>query len=649
MTLNRNHGCGILVPDVEEIKILTNDGEIRGVQQRIGFLDGWRGIAIIFVVLFHNNILPSGFLGVDMFFSLSGFILTYLLIKEYERNHHISLSNFWSRRLKRIILPMTTTIMATLIVFIFVPILSIKEQVFHEAFTSAVFVSNWYKIFVGASYWGTGVQSPLVHLWSVSMEMQFYFIWAILVVLCMNAGQDKKKKLFITSAVVFVLSVICQNVIFSVAGLNPTYYNTFSRIASFVAGAIAGTLGTIYESKQNPNQRCMRWAVGFLGAVLIVFICTISLQSSALFIWQIPLFTLAFSMLLVIIFLYKPRWMTGFLELPIMAYAGKISYSWYLCHMPVIAFGTYLAQKNSITKTPVFTFLLISISLLIAMLMYHTLDVTLEKRKWTLHKGMVLTLSSIALIGTGILGVHRMTPVPAQYVSSLEISNEGQSSTLLVLGDSWARYIGQGLAQIAEENKISVINAGIGGTGITSPDFYVYYTGEKVAPTDKDRAYLEEWKYIIQQYRPSAVILLTGNFDQARQIIREKEMRVGDQEFDMMYQEKLKQIISMVIQHNVPILVSNVVDNGRDTMSPEEIHELNQYSDAMNRNIHAVLEQYKEHPLVSFFDLDAILSPDTSICPTKTPEGKNIYDETNHPNEEMCKIIGQHILARVLE
>lgn len=120
---------------------------------RIAFIDGFRGIAIILVFLFHVNLLSSGFSGVEMFFVISGFIVTYTLINEWNIFSNISITNFFKRRISRIYPCLITVTIITLIVFIKFPLISIKNRVFYEAVSTSIGLENFYQILHNLSYW----------------------------------------------------------------------------------------------------------------------------------------------------------------------------------------------------------------------------------------------------------------------------------------------------------------------------------------------------------------------------------------------------------------------------------------------------------------------------------------------------------------
>lgn len=141
-------------------------------------LDGLRAIAVIGIIIYHLNTkwLSGGFLGVDTFFVISGYLITSLLLSEYYRNNSINLVNFWLRRFKRLIPAMMFVVTVVLIyTLLFKPelIISIK----HDAIAALFYVSNWWYIIQDVDYFNQFAVAPLKHLWSLAIEEQFYLFF----------------------------------------------------------------------------------------------------------------------------------------------------------------------------------------------------------------------------------------------------------------------------------------------------------------------------------------------------------------------------------------------------------------------------------------------------------------------------------------
>ena len=147
-------------------------------------LDGVRAVAIIAVILFHAEIpglAPGGFLGVDVFFTLSGFLITSLLLRELHTTGKIRLGAFYERRLRRLLPAMLGMIAASSVAAVFwAPDTIGRLQ--QDVPAALTYISNWWQIHSGQSYFEMFGRPPLLqHLWSLAIEEQFYLVWPLLV------------------------------------------------------------------------------------------------------------------------------------------------------------------------------------------------------------------------------------------------------------------------------------------------------------------------------------------------------------------------------------------------------------------------------------------------------------------------------------
>ena len=174
-------------------------------------LDGMRALAVVAVMVYHANSdwLPGGFLGVEMFFVISGYLITLLLISERERTYRISLRQFWMRRARRL-LPALFTMMAIVVAWTAVFKSEALGQLRGDVIAGLFYVSNYYQIWVGQGYTAAGDFAPLRHLWSLAVEEQFYLVWpVVMVVLLGRAGTrrvaDVSRWLFVAALVLTVI------------------------------------------------------------------------------------------------------------------------------------------------------------------------------------------------------------------------------------------------------------------------------------------------------------------------------------------------------------------------------------------------------------------------------------------------------------
>lgn len=202
-------------------------------------LDGLRALAVIAVLLYHLGVpwLKGGLLGVTVFFVLSGFLITSLLLLEIKRTRSIDLKRFWSRRLKRIIPAVVTCVIVTaaLCTFFSHPLLTKMRG---DVLPSLLFMNNWWQIFNDISYFDAlGAPSPLTHLWSLAVEMQFYIVWPLALLLLVKKGVTKHSVRNGILVLAF-LSALEMAILYNPA-VDPSrvYYGTDTRAFSLLLGA----------------------------------------------------------------------------------------------------------------------------------------------------------------------------------------------------------------------------------------------------------------------------------------------------------------------------------------------------------------------------------------------------------------------------
>ena len=200
-------------PALPAVDRKEHDAQISRVPYLPG-LDGMRALAVIAVMIYHANSswLPGGFLGVEMFFVISGYLITLLIIAERERTYTVSLVDFWKRRARRLLPALgVLLVLVTAYTVIFEP--SAVGQLRGDVVAGFFYGSNWYQLFVGLGYTAAFDFAPLRHLWSLAVEEQFYLIWPlVMVVLLGRKGTrrvaDVSRWLFIAAIAIAIVTAL---------------------------------------------------------------------------------------------------------------------------------------------------------------------------------------------------------------------------------------------------------------------------------------------------------------------------------------------------------------------------------------------------------------------------------------------------------
>jgi peptidoglycan/LPS O-acetylase OafA/YrhL len=195
-----------------ELTRRAHAGQVSRVPHLPG-LDGLRALAVVAVMVYHANSswLHGGFLGVEVFFVISGYLITLLLIAEHERTSRISLAQFWLRRARRL-LPALFAMVAMLMIYLALPFgfPEARGRTRGDILGGLSYLSNWYQIWVGAGYTAREAFAPLRHLWSLAVEEQFYLLWPIVMVAILARGRARlpRAALWLLGVSVLITAVV---------------------------------------------------------------------------------------------------------------------------------------------------------------------------------------------------------------------------------------------------------------------------------------------------------------------------------------------------------------------------------------------------------------------------------------------------------
>jgi peptidoglycan/LPS O-acetylase OafA/YrhL len=215
-----------------------------GQRDHLPVLDGLRGVAIAGVLLFHTGLLPGGFLGVDMFFALSGYLITDLLLREAEATGTVSLVAFWGRRIRRL-LPALAVVLAvvTVLVWVIGPPDLVRTTLADGPWVQANLV-NWHLIAESAGYWDRyGPGRVFEHLWSIAVEEQFYLLWPALIRTAARIGPGGRvqHRVAVLAAAGSVVSLAAMVLLVDPADPTRVYTGTDTRAFSLLLGAVVAT------------------------------------------------------------------------------------------------------------------------------------------------------------------------------------------------------------------------------------------------------------------------------------------------------------------------------------------------------------------------------------------------------------------------
>ena len=499
-------------------------------------LDGLRALAVASVIAYHFGYgwAKGGYLGVDTFFVLSGFLITSLLLAEFSRDSRINLRSFWARRARRL-LPALFVVLAAIAAYgkWWMPAES-RGALRGDGLAALFYSANWRFIFEHSSYFSLFASpSMLEHTWSLAIEEQFYLLWPLIVVACLALGRGRRAPLAVLATATVIASALLMA---HLAGADPSraYFGTDTRVHSLLVGAV---LALVLERRHvdvtgvgGRILRCMG-ALALLGVVAAY----VTIGDGRLFMYRGGFLVFALGVAVVIAAAVQPHGpVRALLSLAPLVWIGTISYGLYLWHWPV----QLVLTPNRIHLDGVALDLArVGVTVACATVSYFAVELPI-RRGVAFRTAVSLPSATAVAAGLAALLVMATTatspapafatpvagapitilasrPVPAQPA----IPSERSSTTTVgsrapqligVIGDSVAASLTPGLEVEASKRGVSVASAAIPGCGATD-EFSIDSAGNPFSWSDDCVTAVPEVQgQLITEFRPDVVLWLSS-------------------------------------------------------------------------------------------------------------------------------------------
>ncbi|PEF62123.1 acetyltransferase [Bacillus anthracis] len=307
-------------------------------------LDSLRGLAILGVILYHINFnwMPGGFLGVTVFFVLSGYLITDILAMEWKRNKRIDLKKFWLSRARRLLPGMLVMLVITL-AWITIFHSSLLGKMRGDSIAALFYVSNWWYIYHKLSYFDNFNQiSPLNHFWSLAVEEQFYVVWPFIISLGLYYIKKQTRMILLICLGAFA-SALAMAILYE-PGVDPSriYYGTDTRAFSLLIGAV---LALVWPSNRLANKIIpkARFILDVVGGIALIIILVMFWKTNQYdpFLYKGGMVLLSIATALLVANLAHPASrIAQFLRFRPLRWVGVRSYGIYLWHYPILTLTT---------------------------------------------------------------------------------------------------------------------------------------------------------------------------------------------------------------------------------------------------------------------------------------------------------------------
>lgn len=428
-------------------------------------IDGLRAIAVISVIIYHlnENWLPGGFLGVDIFFVISGFLITGIIITEIQQNT-FSFKQFYTRRIKRIY-PAFITVMA-LVSFIASAIFIHNDfnQLRKTIELATAFLSNFYLGLTQGYFDLSANENPVLHIWSLAVEEQYYLIFPLILILAYKKLREIKILFIITLILFFILlatSFIPANFYKEVLHQPNIYYLSNLRFPELLVGSLLAIYYNLSVSKQTSKQANNVIAI---LSTLLLFSCLFLMRNNTAFIPGVTLIIPCFLTALIIHTTFQHNIIKLCLSNKVIVFIGKISYSLYLYHWIFIALAYYITGTKQIQGITVLTVIVLTI--IFSIISYYLIEQPIRKSKLNFKQAFIYLylIPSLFIIGYNTYERKQIRKEKEHIELDISFSTHKNShpSKIITIGDSHSGHLEQFLDYVGyiEGWKSDILNTG---------------------------------------------------------------------------------------------------------------------------------------------------------------------------------------------
>lgn len=630
-------------------------------------LDGVRALAVAAVLADHGGVpgLPGGFIGVDVFFVLSGFLITSLLLEEHRRTGRVNLAAFWARRARRL-LPAAAAMVVTvgLCRALFTP--DSTAGLRGDALAALGWFANWRFAYQGTDYFSEGgTASPLQHTWSLGVEEQYYLLWPLILVAVMMliAGKSPRRgvspaavvagqlrALAVVAGTAAAASATAAVLLAGHASSARVYFATDTRAQALLVGALAAALFARYwpaghgvQPRWTRRQRALIGALPVAGLLVLVVLAHRATGSTSEFAHGLfAAAAVAAAAVIVGVTLHQDGMLARALTARPLLALGTISYGVYLWHWPV-----FLAVDGARTGTSGVVLLAIRCLLTIAAAAASWVLIERPTSRWRAVPARLLPAAAVTVAAACVavtlavptdqaavpLAVSALPPsadVPSAPATPAtgpapqhRTSDPARPLTVAVFGDSIAWTL---MRYRPDTPGVRFIDHTVLGCGITRGGPYRYFGKVSPQPAGCDD-WRSTWAQQLAADQPDEVLLLVGRWETMDRVHDGQWQHLGDASYDAYLSTELDAAVQLLGATGAHVVVATEPYNRRGEQPDGSLYPEDR-PDRVARWNTLLKQAAARHPATTVLDLNAKLDPNNAY--TATIEGITVRSDGVH-------------------
>lgn len=614
-------------------------------------LDGIRALAVIAVVLYHDCVnrprdrwVPGGFLGVDVFLVLSGFLITGILLTNRDRTGRTATKQFWIRRARRLLPALLVMLLFAAAYGYFASPKWELASLWSQTVATMLYVENWFTLY------GTPGRAPIAHTWSLSIEEQWYFVWPFLLAGLLVLTRNRRRPLILAITGLTVASAIFMAITFARGGWPHGYYSTFSRAGELLLGGLIAV--ALRESPVIRNRAASILvevgALASLGYLAWQFRYATPFDAG---LYRGGFYLVAIATAIIIVAALQP---TSRIVRPAFAWRplaaiGLVSYGVYLYHVPL--FRWMSPEATGLSTWPLLAARLAVLAVM-AIASYLLIEMPVRNGRLQGREGRLAVVAVVVTLAV-VYGVTRAgTPLPVwafardRLVTAAAATPDG-TPRILVAGELDAFDLGERTGSLVYRGVPGTEATAVASLGCAIIGSQPAIAGNYGPPADCV-PWPELFDAVASGFRPDVAVLMAGRSEVYDQFVRGRILRVGTPEYATALRNRLNEARRILQPADTPLVLTTIpciagVEGDTSAIAtlsrdPARVAWLNEVWRTFAEN----------HPDdVRLVDISPVLCPDGN--PRPVIEGQTVRDADGRLTPRGAVALWTYLIDRALD